>query len=95
MIVRILGEGQYEVSDDAVAGLNEIDDRVERAVAEEDQRALGEALAELHRAVVEAGSPLGDDVLADSDLILPAADATLADVRELLEDADDGLVPGP
>ncbi len=32
------------------------------------------------------------DSLDESDLILPAADATIEDVRELL--SDDGLIPG-
>ena len=36
---------------------------------------------------------LPDDDLSDSDLILPAADATLAEVRELLRGSDEGLVP--
>ena len=39
-----------------------------------------------------AGEPLPDDSLVDSHLILPPADATLEEVRELL--GDDGLIPG-
>jgi hypothetical protein len=34
---------------------------------------------------------LADDDLRDSELILPAADATVAEVQELL--SDDGLIP--
>jgi hypothetical protein len=34
-----------------------------------------------------------DDELADSDLILPAADSTLEDVQQLLSGSDEGLVP--
>ena len=34
-----------------------------------------------------------DDELLDSDLILPAADATLEEVQELLSGSDEGLVP--
>ena len=43
-------------------------------------------------AVRAAGSPLPDESLADSDLILPPSDATIEEVRELL--GDDGLIPG-
>jgi hypothetical protein len=37
---------------------------------------------------------LPDDTLHDSDLILPPADATLDEVRALLADTDEGLIPG-
>ena len=39
------------------------------------------------------GTPVPDDELPDSDLILPDADATLEEVRELLSGSDEGLVP--
>jgi hypothetical protein len=42
--------------------------------------------------VREVGSPLPDDEIVPSQLVLPAGDATLAEVRELL--SDDGLIPG-
>ena len=34
------------------------------------------------------------DSLDESDLILPPADATIDEVRELLSDSDEGLIPG-
>ena len=40
----------------------------------------------------DAGTPLADDALVDSDLLLPPADATIDEVRELLD--EDGLIPG-
>ena len=46
----------------------------------------------LLNAVRAAGTPLPDESLEDSDLILPPADATLEEVRELL--SDEGLIPG-
>ena len=36
MIVRILGEGQYDLSDEAVSALNDLDAEVERAVEDGD-----------------------------------------------------------
>ncbi len=41
--------------------------------------------------VRELGTPLPDDSLEPSELILPAPDATLEDVRAML--SDDGLIP--
>lgn len=93
MIVRILGEGQWELDDAALAELNSLDDAVETAVADGDADRLGEALHSLLERVRSTGTPVPDSELEDSDLILPAADATIDDVRELLSGSDEGLVP--
>ncbi|MEO5709714.1 MAG: hypothetical protein ABIQ59_07820 [Nocardioidaceae bacterium] len=92
MIVRILGEGQWDVSDDQLPALNELDSAVESAVDGEDRETFAQSLAELLDAVRSVGVPLADESLEDSDLILPPSDATLEEVRELLN--DDGLIPG-
>lgn len=92
MIVRILGEGQFDVPDTALARLNEADDSLVAAIERGDEAAFHNCLGELHRAVHELGTAMPDDHLGPSDLALPAPDATLAEVRDLL--GDDGLVPG-
>lgn len=92
MIVRILGEGQLDVPDGQVAGLNDLDGRLEAAVERGDEAGFRSALASLLGKVRQVGTPLPDDALVESDLVLPAADAELADVRELL--GDEGLIPG-
>ena len=92
MIVRILGEGQYDVSDGSVAALNELDDAVEAAVASGDETAFRSALEALLAGVREHGTRHPDDSLDESDLILPPDDATIDEVRHLL--AGDGLIPG-
>ena len=92
MIVRILSEGQWELSDDRLDSLNELDSAVEKAVEDGDTAVFAESLATLLQAVRGAGTPLPSESLEDSDLILPPSDATLEEVRELL--SDDGLIPG-
>jgi hypothetical protein len=92
MIVRILGGGQFDVPDDALDRLNQIDDELVAAIDADDEAAFGRCLADLHAAVHEAGAELPADHLGPSDLALPADDATLAEVRDLL--GDEGLVPG-
>jgi hypothetical protein len=92
MIVRILGEGQWNVSDEQLAALNQLDSAVESAVDAGDRESFSLSLGALLAAVRSAGTPLADESLEDSDLILPPADATLEEVRELL--SDDGLIPG-
>lgn len=92
MIVRIMGEGQLEVSEEHVEQLNELDAAVEKAVDTGDQAHFDDALAALLDGVRRVGTPVDEDFLHDSDLILPPGDATLEDVRALL--GDDGLIPG-
>jgi hypothetical protein len=92
VIVRILGEGQYDLSDDAISALNDLDAKVEAAIEAGDDAAFHGALATLLDGVRTAGVPHGADSLDSSDLILPMADASLAEVRDMLD--DDGLIPG-
>jgi hypothetical protein len=92
MIVRILSEGQFEVPDEQLDSLNALDSAVEDAVNAGDEDAFGAALGTLLDGVRTAGAPVPDDSLEDSDLILPPADATIDEVRDLLN--DDGLIPG-
>jgi hypothetical protein len=92
MIVRILGEGQWEVDDEHLTALNGLDDAVEAAVEAGDEVTFFNTLAALLDGVRKGGSVLADDSLQDSDLILPPSDATLDEVRQML--ADDGLIPG-
>ncbi len=92
MIVRILGEGQLDVSDDGLDRLNHLDSEVEAAIAADDEQAFALALTALLEGVRSMGVVRASDSLETSDVILPPADASLAEVRELL--SDDGLIPG-
>jgi hypothetical protein len=92
MIVRILGEGQWEVPEEHLAPLNALDDEVEAAVESGDEDAFRRTLAALLDWVRGHGTVLPVDSLVDSDLILPPSDATLEEVRALL--SGEGLIPG-
>ena len=94
MIVRILNEGQWRLDEGALPDLNRLDDAVEDAVKTQDQAELAGALEALLAEVRSSGTPVPDDELADSELILPAADSTLEEIRELLSASDEGLIPG-
>ena len=94
MIVRILNEGQWHLTDDAVRGLNSFDDAVEQAVTAGDQDQLTRALQTLLDRIRTTGTRVPDDELQDSDLILPAEDSTLDEVRQLLSESEEGLIPG-
>jgi hypothetical protein len=92
MIVRILGEGQYDVSDSAMDPLNALDSALETAIEAGDEAAFATSLAALLDGVRTAGVPRDSGTLDASDIILPPADASLGEVRDLL--TDDGLIPG-
>ena len=92
MITRILGEGQYDVPETALAELNVLDAAVQDAVDAADTAAFRAGLVELLAAVRERGTRVPDDVLTVSDLVLPAPDSDIADVKALL--GDEGLIPG-
>jgi hypothetical protein len=92
VIVRILGEGQFDLSDDAVSALNDLDAEVESAIEAGDDVAFRAALASLLDGVRTAGVPHEAESLDASDLILPMADASLAEVKDML--SGDGLIPG-
>ena len=91
MIVRLMGEGQYEVDDALAARLNEIDDEVGRAVEAGDQAAMSDALRRLAAAVRDAGTRLDDSDISASDAVVPPEDLTLDEAHELLE--GEGLIP--
>ena len=92
MIVRILGEGQFNVDDSDTAELNRLDTQLEAAVERNDETAFTAALHGLLDQVRALGAPLPSDALEPSDLILPSPDSSMDEVRKLL--TDDGLIPG-
>ncbi|MDF3288527.1 MULTISPECIES: PspA-associated protein PspAA [Streptomyces] len=92
MIVRIMGEGQVRLADSHFVELNKLDDELLGAMESGDETEFRRTLGALLDAVRRLGEPLADDALEPSELILPAPDASLEEVREML--ADDGLIPG-
>lgn len=92
MIIRILSGGQFEVADAEVDALNVLDDKVHAAINANDDVAFSAALQELVDTVRRIGGPVSDDDIRTSDAILPPADATINEARELLR--EDGLIPG-
>ncbi|MEV7086658.1 hypothetical protein AB0O07_12275 [Streptomyces sp. NPDC093085] len=91
MIVRIMGEGQVRLADSHFAELDKLDDELLAEVGDSDEEGFRRTFAALLAKVRELGEPLPADALEPSELILPAPDATLEEVRALLD--DDGLIP--
>jgi hypothetical protein len=94
VIIRILGEGQRRLDDTHADLLNGLDSGLERAVEAGDEAAFRSALTDLLAQVRTLGEPLADDELVESDALLPSEDSTLDEVRTMLSDTAEGLIPG-
>jgi hypothetical protein len=94
MIIRILGEGQLQVDKAAMDELQRLDDKLSAAVQSGDEAGFRSALDALLSTARSAGTELPPDTIEPSQAILPNADATMEEVRELLTDSDAGLIPG-
>ncbi len=87
MIVRILGDAQYEVPAEAKGALETLDDALVKAVEGNDEATFTDALTKLIAEVRRAGTPLAADAFAPSDLVVPFADASLEETKTLLADS--------
>lgn len=91
MIVRILGEGQFRIDDDAAAKLEGLDKKLDAAVKAEAEVPFSDALIAAVALVRARGTRVADDEFVTAQVILPFSDATVHEVRKLLAD---GTIPG-
>lgn len=87
MIIRIMGEGQYLVDSGLFDALNRIDNRIVEEVEKGDQEAFERSLAELIGSIQREGKRVDDTMLVESDVIVPPADMTLAEARDVFTGA--------
>lgn len=96
MIVRVMGQGQWEVPDSLVIRLNVLDELVSDAVVSRDEEALASVPDE--RLIWSPGTASGchRGGWGLSDLIVPNVGTSLREVGEWLQESreDDGLIPG-
>ena len=84
MIVRILGGGQYELSDDRIGELTDLHADLITTVRDGDEFGFGPALATVVAEVHHFGTRRSDAAPVEPDIVLPALDADLADIRTQL-----------
>ena len=90
MIVRISGTGQYELNDDAVRKLDELDTALTNAYQANDDAGFRQALGRAVAFIKETGSPVSHDRVLPSDVIIPPDDSGLEDARDYM--TDEGLM---
>lgn len=91
MIVRIMTEGQYEITGELLEELDREDNKLLDAIANSDEEGFKREL-EAVLAIVRRGRLLADDELQESDLILPAPDMDLSEAFHLFADYPEDLV---
>lgn len=91
MIVRIMGEGQYRLSQEVLERVNELDNAVVAAVDADDEDGFHESFEELLDVIRSEGEHLGDEEIETSDIIVPPADTSFEEAAA--EFTGDGLIP--
>jgi hypothetical protein len=90
VIVRILGEGQFELDDNQRAELDRLDDPLEAALQANDPAAFTKALESVESWVRAHGALVGPETIVPSDLVLPTPGSDLSEVQALLESESEG-----
>jgi hypothetical protein len=85
MIIRIMGEGQYYVKSGLFDELNKIDNRIVEYVHKGKEKEFKQGLAELIRTIRKEGKRVDDKELIESDVIVPPADLTLMEARDIFK----------
>ncbi|GAW92326.1 PspA-associated protein PspAA [Calderihabitans maritimus] len=83
MIIRIQGEGQYELSGEDLKELDRIDNEMLGAVEDGDEERFRATFSAVLSLIRGKGRKLPDTELKESDLIIPPADITLEEAREM------------
>jgi hypothetical protein len=91
VIVRIAEDNQYEFPDDQADQLNTLDNQLVEAVDAGDEARFGDLWGKMVELVRSAGTPVSEDELVGSDVILPPEDITFAEAAH--EFTGEGLIP--
>jgi len=83
MIIRIMGEGQYNVKSSNFDKLNKIDNKIVEYVQKGDEKKYKKGLADLIGMIHREGTMLDNEDLIESDVIVPPADMTLEEARQV------------
>jgi hypothetical protein len=91
VIVRISGEGQFNLPDEDADRLNELDNRAVSAVEQGDETGFKELWSQMLELVASDGNAVDDEELVESDVILPPRDISFQEAKG--EFSGDGLIP--
>jgi hypothetical protein len=85
VIVRILGDGQFEIDEATAKRLETLDADLDACMQAKDEKRFDTILSSIVGEVHNSGKPLDPKRFLPSDLVLPPIGATLEEVRALLD----------
>ncbi len=91
MIVRLMGEGQFEIDSKHLDEMNRIDNNIVKIVVKGDEKVFKTEFKKLIDYVRKNGKRMPDNILKPSDIIIPPADVTVKEAQEIFK--GEGLVP--
>jgi hypothetical protein len=86
MIVRISGEGQYELNDAVAQRLDELDTALTAALDDDQEKEFHNLLHATIRLVRDQGTAVRHDRVVPSTVIIPPEDTTLAEGHRFFTD---------
>lgn len=93
MIVRISGEGQYELDDSATHRLEALDVGLTDALHAGDEQGFHKHLHEVITFVRDEGKPVNADQVVPSQVIIPPDDVTMDEARAFFSDDGQHMHP--
>ncbi len=94
MIVRLMGEGQYEINKNHLDEINRIDNNIVKIINRGDEKAIKITFKiefkKLTDYVRKNGKKVPDEIIKPSNLIIPPADLTLEEAKKIFK--GDGLI---
>ncbi|WP_406660949.1 hypothetical protein V7O66_00020 [Methanolobus sp. ZRKC3] len=83
MIIRIMGEGQYEVPRSLFDELNVIDNRIVELVDQGNEEDYRTELLKLIQVIKSNGKQLDDSSIVESNIIVPPEDLSLKEAKDI------------
>jgi hypothetical protein len=95
MIIRLMGEGQYEIDKKHLDAVNKIDNNIVKIVKSQDEKAVATAFKIEYKTLIDYvrknGKKIPHEIIKPSDLIIPPADLTIEEARKIF--TGEGLIP--
>ena len=83
MIIRIVGEGQYEVPSSLFDELNVIDNKIVDLVSKDNEGEYRAELSKLIDMIKSNGKQIDDSQIVESDIMVPPGDLTFEEAKDI------------
>ena len=93
-VVRIMGQGQFKVSEDTVKKINEVDDAIVQILQNEskaDDQEFRTKITKIVQTITLEGQKLDDKKLVESDIIVPDTDISIDEAKKVFQ--GEGIIP--